>query len=332
MPQPTTLAPTTVAASNCRSTIATAPTPSLLKANYSSMEDAYDNVQHGHATYECAEILIEELAQYDKAEPYLWCVLDHCAGCDVNGMCPTAYLSLETTSKCESAVWNYLGFVNRKKTTPDYDHAKTYYDKALELWPANCGALSYMTELYLTLNNATAAATTHARLCAACDESFAVPLVDSMGACPSSTATTVKGQATLAGLSLEDAQQNEFVIVAALADLHEVDAAAVAVAFSAMARRRLSGGVVVSYTIAYDDVAPALALDAAMFDQALTDAAAASGVADVFDAVETVAFGGSEAPVAAASESEETGVVSDAAFRPLGRGVLLVATAAACLL
>merc|ERR1719409_132522 len=223
-------------------------------------------------------------------------------------MCPTAYLSLKTTAKCESAVYNYLGFVNRKKATPDYDHAKTYYDKALELWPGNCGAMSYMTELYLTLNNATAASATHARLCAACDGSFAAPLVDSMGACPSPTATTVKGQATLAGLSLEDARQNEFVIVAALADLHEVDAAAVAVVFSAMARRRLSEGVVVSYTIAYDDVAPALALDAAMFDQALTDAAAASGVADVFDAVETVAFGGSneEVPVAAAAESEDS--------------------------
>ena len=55
-------------------------------------------------------------------------------------------------------------------------------------------------------------------------------------------------------------------------------------------------------------------------------------VADVFDAVETVAFGGSEAPVAAAAESGESEVVSDAAFRPLGRGVLLVAAAAACLL
>merc|ERR1712182_3136 len=109
--------------------------------------------------------------------------------------------------------------------------------------------------------------------------------------------TEVKGQATLAGLSLADAQQNEFVIVAALADLHNVETAAVAVAFSAMTRRRLSGGVVVAYTIAYDDeVAPTLTLDAAKFDQALT--AAASGVADVFDAVETVAFGGSEAPVA----------------------------------
>ena len=333
-PQPTTATPTTVAASTCRSTIATAPTPSLLKANYSSMEDAYDNVQHGHATYECAEILIEELQQYDKAEPYLWCVLGHCAGCDGDGPCPTAVVDLETTAECESAIYNYLGFVNRKKATPDYDHAKTYYDKALALWPGNCGAMSYMTELHLTLNNATAASTTHARLCEECDESFAAPLVASMGACPSPTVTTeVKGQATLAGLSLADARQNEFVIVAALADLHKVDAAAVAVSFfSAMTRRRLSGGVVVAYTIAYDDVAPALALDAAMFDQALTDAAAASGVADVFDAVETVAFGGSEAPVAAASESEDTEVVSDAAFRPLGRAVLLVAAAATCLL
>ena len=305
---------------------------SLLKGTYTSMEDAYDNERYGHATYDCAVELIENHQQYDKAEPYLWCVLSHCAGCDADGTCPTAVVDLETTAECESAVYNYLGFVNRKKAAPDYDHARTYYDTALDLWPGNCGALAYLTELHLTLNNATAASKTHSLLCAACDESFAATLVDSMGACPSSTATTVKGQATLAGLSLEDAQQNEFVIVAALADLHEVDAAAVAVAFSAMARRRLSGGVVVSYTIAYDDAAPALALDAAMFDQALTDAAAASGVADVFDAVETVAFGGSEAPVAAAAESGESEVVSDAAFRPFGRGVLLVAAAAACLL
>jgi hypothetical protein len=294
------------------------------------MEDAYDNERYGHATYDCAVELIESHQQYDKAEPYLWCVLGHCAGCDVDGTCPTAVVDLETTAECESAIYNYLGFVNRKKAAPDYDHAQNYYDTALDLWPENCGALSYLTELHLTLNNATAASTTHARLCAACDESFAVPLVDSMGACPSPTVTTeVEGQATLAGLSLEDAQQNEFVIVAALADLHEVDAEAVAVSFSAMTRRRLSGGVVVSYTIAYDGAAPALALDAAMFDQALTDAAAASGVADVFDAVETVAFGGSEAPVAAAAESEDSAVVSDAAFRPLGRGVFL---AIACLL
>ena len=101
--------------------------------------------------------------------------------------------------------------------------------------------MSYLTELHLTLNNATAASKTHSQLCAACGESFAAPLVASMGACPSSTATTeVRSQATLAGLSLADAQQNEFVIVAALADLHNVETAAVAVAFSAMMQRRLS--------------------------------------------------------------------------------------------
>ena len=167
------------------------------------MEDAYDNTQHGHATYECAEILIEELEQYDKAEPYLWCVLDHCAGCDVDGMCPTAYLGLSTTAHCESAVWNYLGFVNRKKATPDYDHAKTYYDKALELWPGNCGALSYMTELHLTLNNATAARATHADFCAACDGP-SEDAVAQLGSCPTPAPSDVVDAARRRGPGVLD--------------------------------------------------------------------------------------------------------------------------------
>ena len=58
----------------------------VLKANYSS--GGFPAItQHGHATYECAEHH-RGAAQYDKAEPYLWCVLHHRAGCDVNGMCP----------------------------------------------------------------------------------------------------------------------------------------------------------------------------------------------------------------------------------------------------
>ena len=137
--------------------------------------------------------------------------------------------------------------------------------------------------------------------------------------------TTVKGQATLAGLSLADAQQNEFVIVAALADLHEVETTAVAVAFSAMTRRRLSGGVVVSYTIAYDDAAPALALDAAMFDQALTDAAARRA----WPTSSTPSRPWRSVVPKLRSRRRRRArrpVVGDAAaFRPLGRGVLLVA-------
>ena len=110
---------------------------SLLKGTYTSMEDAYDNERYGHATYDCAVELIENHQQYDKAEPYLWCVLSHCAGCDVDGTCPTAVVDLETTAECTSAVYNYLGFVSRKKSEPDYAHAHTYYDTALDLWPGN---------------------------------------------------------------------------------------------------------------------------------------------------------------------------------------------------
>merc|ERR1719181_411479 len=174
-PTPATPFPTTKPTLSCDD-VADAPTASLLKGTYETMEDAYDNERYGHATYDCAVDLIETHEQYDKAEPYLWCVLGHCAGCDGDGPCPTAVVDLETTAECESAVYNYLGFVNRKKAEPDYDHARTYYDTALTLWPGNCGALSYLTELHLTLNNATAASTTHSQLCAACDESFAAPL------------------------------------------------------------------------------------------------------------------------------------------------------------
>ena len=206
MPRPTvapTIAPTTVAASNCRSTIATAPTPSLLIANYSSMEDAYDNVQHGHATYECAEILIEELQQYDKAEPYLWCVLDHCAGCDVNGMCPTAYLSLETTSKCESAVWNYSGL-----REPQEGHARLRpRQNVLRQGP---GAVARELRrdvlhdgLYLTLNNATAARATHADFCAACDGP-SEDAVAALGRCPTPAPSDVVDAARRRGPTVLD--------------------------------------------------------------------------------------------------------------------------------
>lgn len=183
--QPSTATPTTVAAATCRQDIATASTPSLLISNYSSMEDAYDNDQHGHATYECASILIEEFQQYDKAEPYLWCVLDHCADCDAGEMCPTTIVGLDTTAHCQSAVWNYLGFVSRKKEVPDYVHAATYYRTALDLWPENCGAMAYSMELFLTTGNATAARAMHTAFCDACGpDDLEAAVVAELGSCP----------------------------------------------------------------------------------------------------------------------------------------------------
>ena len=175
------------------SVIAGAATADLLKDSYTSSEDAYDSDSHGHATYECAETLIEDLQQYDKAEYYLWCVVGHCEDCPGAG-CPTTYLDSE--AECESATYNYLGFVNRKKSVPDYDHAETYYTKSLALWPENCGAMNYLTELYITVGNATAAEATFSDLCDVCGPTHenTLALVDDMGPCvtvpPTITPTT----------------------------------------------------------------------------------------------------------------------------------------------
>ena len=131
--------------------IAAADTADLLKASYESLEDAYDADAHGHATYDCAAALVDAHAQYDKAEPYLWCVVAHCEDCDGSrAACPTASVGLYERDECESAVFNYLGFVSRKKDEPDFERAEEYYLKALELWPENCGALEYLAELYAT--------------------------------------------------------------------------------------------------------------------------------------------------------------------------------------
>ena len=53
-------------------------------------------------------------------------------------------------------------------STPDYTASEEYYRKAIDLWPSNCGALSYLTELYLTLGNETMAVRTVESLCDRC--------------------------------------------------------------------------------------------------------------------------------------------------------------------
>ena len=138
-PRPTAPAPTAGPTPACERIVESA-TADLLKAEYESVEDAYDKDAHGHATYDCAAELVDEHAQYDKAEPYLWCVIAHCEECDgtAGAACPTASVGLYERDECESAVFNYLGFVSRKKDEPDFESAEEYYREALELWPENC--------------------------------------------------------------------------------------------------------------------------------------------------------------------------------------------------
>ena len=46
--------------------------------------------------------------------------------------------------------------------------ALEYYDDALALWPENCDALSYKTELYVETSNRTKALETLTTLCQTC--------------------------------------------------------------------------------------------------------------------------------------------------------------------
>lgn len=169
-PEPTPYpspAPTTT---HCQ-TIINTDMANLLVEGYTSMEDAYDKSAYGHAEYACALRLVETEAQYDKAEPYLWCVLAHCDNCTATaapGLCPTSGSNLHAVSECKSATYNLLGFSSRKKNNPDFHRAHEYYKEAIGLWPANCGALGYLTELYLQTGNTTKAQQTYESLCATC--------------------------------------------------------------------------------------------------------------------------------------------------------------------
>jgi len=52
----------------------------------------------------------------------------------------------------KSDVLNYLGFANRKKQQPNYELAEKYYLEALTLDPNHVGALEYLGELYIDMN------------------------------------------------------------------------------------------------------------------------------------------------------------------------------------
>ena len=99
---------------------------------------------------------------------------------------------------------------------------------------------------------------------------------------------------TFSGLSLAAAQANEAVLVDTIAASAGVeDTSRVTIVIAAAARRRLSDGVVVTYTIATDTTADSdavlgalLALTPEDAKAALTTAAAAHGVAATFATVE----------------------------------------------
>jgi len=104
---------------------------------------------------------------------------------------------------------------------------------------------------------------------------------------------SVAGSMSVSGISLEDAEAQAAVFVAAIASAAGVADSAVAVTFAASSRRKLSAGVDIAYTIATDStttdtvLADMAALTASDFDSELATAAADAGESATFAAVAT---------------------------------------------
>lgn len=73
-----------------------------------------------------------------------------------------------TAASCKADVHNLAGFVSRKRPSPDFAKARTYYDAALGFSSNHCPTLQYLTELNLQTGNTSGALATAERLCTAC--------------------------------------------------------------------------------------------------------------------------------------------------------------------
>ena len=92
----------------------------------------------------------------------IWCLESHC---------PDSALDWDpaaTETSCKAQVHNLAGFVSRKRPSPQFAHAESYYLEALGYEPAHCPSLEYLSELYVMTSNVSAAVSTAERLCAAC--------------------------------------------------------------------------------------------------------------------------------------------------------------------
>ena len=157
--------------------------------------------------------------------------------------------------------------------------------------------------------------------------------------CWDGSVAPVTGAITFSGLSLADAQANEAVLVDTIATSAGVDESRVSISIATAARRRLSDGVIVTYTITTDSTAAADALVGTMSDltteecsTALTTAAVTHNVASLFESVAVTQI---STPVAAAAtadaadENEDAALGSDAAaprrFAAAGASAALLA-------
>ena len=126
-----------------------------------AVDDAgFVHLTRGYQTDHLAEVSLE----------FVWCLQPHCPASTLD------WDAAATTASCLADVYNLGGFLTRKKPTPNVTLAEEYYHTALAHDPLHCPTLGYLAELYLQMNNATAAAATALTLCAACGGADATPV------------------------------------------------------------------------------------------------------------------------------------------------------------
>ena len=99
------------------------------------------------------------------------------------------------------------------------------------------------------------------------------------------------GDITFSGLRVDDARNNEAVLIDAIADSAGVDKSRVSISIATAARRRLADGVIVTYSIATDSTSDATTRSSPTAvgphpeecSTALTTAAATNNVASIFE-------------------------------------------------
>ena len=119
-----------------------------------------------HATLKSANDRIEKDLLYDfNSIEQIWCFEEHCPD---SAMSYYKNDAVKANKMCKADAQNLLGFVYRKKKSPNYIRSEIYYLKALQLVPDHCGARSYLGELYVQTNNKTFAKTTLNKLIEDC--------------------------------------------------------------------------------------------------------------------------------------------------------------------
>lgn len=131
---------------------------------------------HNHKSYaEVAEqhfsslISVGKFASDSAAEAaydHLWCVEPHTDD-SPHGSCSDFFtasdLAKDGGNFCKAILLADMGFVKRKRPTPDYGESEKYYMQSLALVPDNCAATSYSAGLYLMWQKDTSAAAVASR-------------------------------------------------------------------------------------------------------------------------------------------------------------------------